>query len=124
MFAGPLAKAADDRAADDKAPAPEANSSTPQKRKGGFRVKVPQSPELTSLPIGYIWEQVAHPRPASRLDYEPQDAGIAGAKMGIEENNAGGRFTGHDYSLDVNTVASLQIRQMIIERSCMVMGTE
>ncbi len=106
VFAGPLAKAADDRADDDKAPAPEANSSTPQKRKGGFRVKVPQSPELTSLPIGYIWEQVAHPRPASRLDYEPQDAGIAGAKMGIEENNAGGRFTGHDYSLDVNTVAS------------------
>ena len=49
---------------------------------------------------------VEHPRPASRLDVEPKDAGIAGAKMAIEENNAGGRFTGHDYSLDVSTVAS------------------
>ncbi len=47
-----------------------------------------------------------HPRPASRLDVEPKNAGVAGAKMGIDENNAGGRFTGHLYSLDTETASS------------------
>jgi len=75
-------------------------------KKGGVRLQLPQSPELAPLPIGYLRETVPHPRPASRLDVEPNDAGIAGAKMAIEENNAGGRFTGHDYELDVSTVAS------------------
>jgi len=73
---------------------------------GGFEVQVPQSPELAQLPIGYLREQVEHPRPASRLDVEPEDIGVAGAEMGIEENNAGGRFTGHAYTLDVETAAS------------------
>ena len=36
----------------------------------------------------------------------PRTPGIAGAKMAIEENNAGGRFIGDVYSLDVSTVAS------------------
>ena len=71
-------------------------------------VQVPQSPPLTPLKIGYLRETLEHPRPASRLDVEPKDAGIAGAKMAIEENNAGGRFTGHDYSLDVSTVSSAE----------------
>jgi ABC transporter substrate binding protein (PQQ-dependent alcohol dehydrogenase system) len=75
-------------------------------KKGGVKFQLPQSPPLASLPIGYLHEEVRHPRPASRLDVEPSDAGVAGAKMAIEENNAGGRFTGHDYVLDVSTVAS------------------
>ena len=58
------------------------------------------------MPIGYIREMVEHPRPASRLDVEPEDAGVAGAKMAIDENNAGGRFLGDFYSLDASTVAS------------------
>jgi ABC transporter substrate binding protein (PQQ-dependent alcohol dehydrogenase system) len=69
-------------------------------------IQVPQSPALAALKIGYLREIGEQPRPASRVDREPKDAGIAGAKMGIEENNAGGRFTGHDYSLDVTTVTS------------------
>ncbi|HZJ12931.1 MAG TPA: ABC transporter substrate-binding protein [Methyloceanibacter sp.] len=77
-------------------------------REGGFTIQVPQSPALVPIKIGYLREMVEHPRPASRLDIEPKDAGIAGAKMAIEENNAGGRFTGHDYSLDVSTVASAE----------------
>ena len=64
-------------------------------------IQVPQSPALTAIKIGYLREMAEHPRPVSRLDVEPKDAGIAGAKMAIEEDNAGGRFTGHDYSLDV-----------------------
>jgi ABC transporter substrate binding protein (PQQ-dependent alcohol dehydrogenase system) len=89
-------------------PAPAAKSDVPKDRDGGFVVQVPQSPPLTPLPIGYLRESVDHPRPASRLDVEPKDAGIAGAKMAVEENNAGGRFTGHHYSLDVSTVSSAE----------------
>ncbi len=73
---------------------------------GGLSVEIPQSPPLTPVPIGYIREVVEHPRPASRVDVEPADAGIAGAKMAIDENNAGGKFVGDLYSLDVATVAS------------------
>ena len=40
------------------------------------------------------------------MDNEPDDAGIAGAKLAIQENNAGGQFTGDLYSLDVRSVAS------------------
>jgi ABC transporter substrate binding protein (PQQ-dependent alcohol dehydrogenase system) len=58
------------------------------------------------VPIGYLREVGEKPRPASRLDVEPRDAGIAGAKMAVEEDNAGGRFLGDFYSLDVSTVSS------------------
>jgi ABC transporter substrate binding protein (PQQ-dependent alcohol dehydrogenase system) len=93
--------------AEDAAPPQAPSAATPsQERDGGVMIQVPQSPALAALKIGYLREMVEHPRPASRLDREPKDAGIAGAKMAIEENNAGGRFTGHDYSLDVTTVTS------------------
>ena len=75
-------------------------------REGGFTVPIPQSPPLRAVPIGYIREVLDLPRPASRLDIEPEDAGIAGAKMAIEENNAGGRFLGDFYSVDAVTAAS------------------
>jgi ABC transporter substrate binding protein (PQQ-dependent alcohol dehydrogenase system) len=61
---------------------------------------------MKPVPVGYIREILDKPRPASRLDVEPIDAGVAGAKMAIEEDNAGGRFLGDLYSLDVSTVAS------------------
>jgi hypothetical protein len=54
-----------------------------QERDGGVMIQVPQSPPLVALKIGYLREMVEHPRPASRLDIEPKDAGIAGAKMAI-----------------------------------------
>ena len=73
---------------------------------GGVSVELPQSPALIPLPIGYIHEVGEHSRPASRVDVEPADAGISGAKMAIDENNAGGKFVGDLYSLDVSTVAS------------------
>ncbi len=61
---------------------------------------------MTPVPIGYVRQIPDHPRPASRMDVEPDNAGIAGAKMAIEENNAGGQFTGDIYSLYTKTVAS------------------
>jgi ABC transporter substrate binding protein (PQQ-dependent alcohol dehydrogenase system) len=73
---------------------------------GGVEFEIPQSPEMMLLPIGYIRETLDHPRPASRLDIDPKDIGIAGAIMGVEENNRGGRFTGHLYKLAVETASS------------------
>jgi ABC transporter substrate binding protein (PQQ-dependent alcohol dehydrogenase system) len=99
LFAAPLAAAEDTRGAKD-------GKQPTQERDGGFGLQVPQSPALTPIAIGYLREEVDHPRPASRLDIEPKDAGIAGAKMAVGENNAGGRFTGHLYSLDDTTVSS------------------
>jgi len=88
-------------------PAWGGDASHPSKeRKGGISLQMPQSPEMLPIEIGYIREDTARPRPASRLDVEPNDAGIAGAKMGIGENNAGGRFMGHFYALDVETASS------------------
>lgn len=77
-----------------------------EQREGGVRFQVPQSPEMVPVDIGYLREEVAAPEPASRLDIEPEDAGIAGAEIGIKENNAGGRFMGHLYNLGVETVSS------------------
>jgi len=83
-----------------------AEDSAKERPPGGINVQIPQSPPLAPLPIGYIRERVDHPRPASRRDIEPKDAGVSGAMMGVEEDNAGGRFTGHAYSLDVRKVGS------------------
>jgi ABC transporter substrate binding protein (PQQ-dependent alcohol dehydrogenase system) len=95
------------RAEDPSAPAAK-DDPAKEKKDGGVMIQVPQSPPLTPVKIGYLRETPERPRPASRLDVEPKDAGVAGAKMAIEENNAGGRFTGHDYSLDVSTVSSAE----------------
>jgi ABC transporter substrate binding protein (PQQ-dependent alcohol dehydrogenase system) len=91
------------RADDPAAPATDGGT---KGKDGGVMIQVPQAPPLEPLKIGYLREVLEHPKPASRVDVEPKDAGIAGAKMAIEEDNAGGRFTGHDYSLDVSTVTS------------------
>src|SRR5262245_18452747 len=88
-------------------PAPAAEDGT-AKKDGGVMLQVPQSPALTPIKIGYLRESPERPRPPPRLHVEPKDAGVAGAKMAIEKNNAGGRFTGHDYSLDVSTVSSAE----------------
>jgi ABC transporter substrate binding protein (PQQ-dependent alcohol dehydrogenase system) len=87
-------------------PADAEDTKPPREREGGFEVQVPQSPALKAIKIGYIREIGDHPRPASRLDVPPDNAGVAGAKMAVEENNAGGRFTGHDYSVEAATVSS------------------
>ena len=102
LAAASLPARAEDAASPDAQSAPKSG----QEKDGGVIIQVPQSPELAALKIGYLREIVEHPRPASRVDKEPKDAGIAGAQMAIEEDNAGGRFTGHDYSLDVSTVSS------------------
>jgi ABC transporter substrate binding protein (PQQ-dependent alcohol dehydrogenase system) len=92
--------------AEDPGATPASKEDGKKEKEGGFSIQLPQSPPLLPVKVGYIRQSHDGPRPASRLDVPPKDAGIAGAKMGTEENNAGGRFTGHDYSLDVKTVSS------------------
>ncbi|ODR98572.1 hypothetical protein AUC68_09200 [Methyloceanibacter methanicus] len=88
-------------------PASAADERGPSRqRDGGFSIRVQQTPEMVPIDIGYLREEVRGPQPASRLDIEPENAGIAGAEMGIKENNAGGRFVGHLYALDVETASS------------------
>ncbi|HWM31002.1 MAG TPA: ABC transporter substrate-binding protein [Methyloceanibacter sp.] len=99
VLMGPAAYAADEPGAED-------TPAWTKPREGGFMVPIPQSPALRPVPIGYLREVVEKPRPASRLDVEPEDAGIAGAQMGLEENNAGGRLLGDNYSLDAVTAHS------------------
>jgi ABC transporter substrate binding protein (PQQ-dependent alcohol dehydrogenase system) len=88
------------------APKDAAQAADKQRPEGGVGFQMQQSPELTPLPVGYLREVTEHPRPASRVDVEPQDAGVAGAKMALDENNAGGKFMGDLYVLDVKTTAS------------------
>jgi ABC transporter substrate binding protein (PQQ-dependent alcohol dehydrogenase system) len=88
----------------------------PRERDGGFELQLPQSPELKAIRIGYLRETGDQPRPASRLDVPPKDAGVAGAKMAVEENNAGGRFTGHDYSIDVSEASSAEEAVAALEK--------
>ena len=86
---------------------PAADTPAAETKPGGFKVEVPQSPTPKNpVPIGYIRQFGDHPRPASRVDAEPSNAGVAGAKLANDENNAGGQFTGEVYSLDVATVGS------------------
>jgi ABC transporter substrate binding protein (PQQ-dependent alcohol dehydrogenase system) len=88
-------------------PAGEAPATDAKRPDGGFSIEVPQSPPARNpVPIGYIREVGDQPRPASRVDVKPTDAGVAGAKMANDENNAGGQFTGELYSLDVSTVTT------------------
>src|SRR5712691_3642239 len=46
-------------------------------------------------------EQRTLPPPLSLLDVPPQDDGIAGARLAINDNNTTGRFVGQEFTLDV-----------------------
>jgi ABC transporter substrate binding protein (PQQ-dependent alcohol dehydrogenase system) len=86
------------------APAASTPPAESPKKEGGVMMQMPQSPPLTPVKIGYIRESADQPRPSSRMDLEPANAGVAGAELAIGENNAGGKFMGDVYSLDVKTV--------------------
>jgi ABC transporter substrate binding protein (PQQ-dependent alcohol dehydrogenase system) len=86
------------------APAASTPAAESPNKEGGVMVQMPQSPPLTPVKIGYIRESADQARPSSRMDLEPANAGVAGAELAIGENNAGGKFMGDVYSLDVKTV--------------------
>ena len=67
--------------------------------------KEPPAPvELTTVPIGYLKQEVKRLIPLSRLTVEPDDLGIGGAEIALKDNNTTGRFTKQAFRLDVERV--------------------
>jgi ABC transporter substrate binding protein (PQQ-dependent alcohol dehydrogenase system) len=61
--------------------------------------------EPDPLRIGYLQQERDLPPALSNLDERPVDEGVAGARLGIEDNNATGKFTGQKFTLEVHTAA-------------------
>ncbi|SDE92542.1 ABC transporter, substrate binding protein, PQQ-dependent alcohol dehydrogenase system [Paracoccus isoporae] len=55
--------------------------------------------------VVYLERQTVRPPVLSNLDERPEDLGIAGARLAVEDNASSGKFLGHDYRLDVLQVA-------------------
>jgi len=53
-----------------------------------------------TIRIGYLGQHVTVHLPHSYLELPPADEGVAGARVGIDDNNTTGRFTGQNFVLD------------------------
>lgn len=58
-----------------------------------------------SVAVTYLRQEVERPPVLSGLDPVPEDLGLAGAELAQRDNVSTGRFLGHDYSLEVVSVA-------------------
>lgn len=58
-----------------------------------------------AVPVVWLEVQAEAPPTLSNLDPVPEDDGLAGARLGLADNAAGGRFLGHDYALEEIIVA-------------------
>ena len=65
----------------------------------------PLAGDVTTVPIGYLKQEVKRGIPLSRLNVEPKDIGIAGGEIALKDNNTTGRFTKQSFSLEVEHVA-------------------
>jgi ABC transporter substrate binding protein (PQQ-dependent alcohol dehydrogenase system) len=64
----------------------------------------PVSARIT-IPMTYLRQEIEAPPVLSNLDPIPEDLGIAGAELALRDTKTTGSFMGHDYSLDVVSVA-------------------
>jgi ABC transporter substrate binding protein (PQQ-dependent alcohol dehydrogenase system) len=64
----------------------------------------PVAAEVTTVPIGYLKQEVKKLIPLSRLNVEPDDLGIAGAEIALKDNNTTGKFTKQKFTLEVEDV--------------------
>jgi ABC transporter substrate binding protein (PQQ-dependent alcohol dehydrogenase system) len=62
-----------------------------------------QSPAVVH--VGYLAQSVKRLPPQPYLDPSPPDEGLAGARLGIDDDNTTGRFTGQNFVLDDSTVS-------------------
>ena len=58
-----------------------------------------------TVQIGWLSQPVKRTLPLSYLDQPPEDEGIAGARLGIADNNTTGHFTGQSFGLVERVVA-------------------
>lgn len=61
-------------------------------------IKAQQDP--LAVPILYIARDIPEPIPLSLLDEPPEDNGVTGARLGLNDNQTTGGFLGHDYSME------------------------
>ena len=54
----------------------------------------------TTVRIAYLGQHIAQKLPSSFMETPPQDDGIAGARVGVEDDNTTGRFTAQNFVLD------------------------
>jgi ABC transporter substrate binding protein (PQQ-dependent alcohol dehydrogenase system) len=54
----------------------------------------------TTIHVAYLGQHFPQKLPSSFMEAPPQDDGIAGARLGIVDNNTTGRFTGQSFVLD------------------------
>jgi len=64
----------------------------------------PTSAEVTTVPIGYLKQEVKKLIPLSRLNVEPENLGIAGAEIALKDNNTTGKFTKQRFTLEAENV--------------------
>jgi ABC transporter substrate binding protein (PQQ-dependent alcohol dehydrogenase system) len=61
-----------------------------------------------TLRMGFLTEAIKRQAPEPYLDAPPADEGVAGARLGIDDDNTTGRFTGQQFALQEETVASAE----------------
>lgn len=80
-----------------------------QMRSSGLALvlSVVSAPALAGItvPMVYLRQEVEAPPVLSNLDPIPEDRGIAGAQLALVDSRTTGGFMGHDYTLDVVSVA-------------------
>ena len=64
-----------------------------------------QAQEVKRIRIAYISQVVERPPRLSNLDLPPEDEGIAGGRVAVEDNNTTGRFLKQEFSLKAAAVA-------------------
>lgn len=60
----------------------------------------PESTDAATVRIAYLGQRTTQRIPSSFLDAPPPDEGVAGARVGVADDNTTGRFTGQDFVLD------------------------
>ena len=93
-----------------QAAAPTANDpaqSDPAAPSGGKDAAAAGQQDVQEIRILYLKQQRDKDPPLSLLDLPPSDDGIAGAKLGIADNNTTGKFTRQNFVLDVAESASV-----------------
>ena len=74
---------------------------------GGAAAPAPTAPAaaaqkpVINIAIAYLRQTRDRPLPLSLLDLPPGDEGVAGAKLGVVDNNTTGRFLNQSFKLDV-----------------------
>jgi ABC transporter substrate binding protein (PQQ-dependent alcohol dehydrogenase system) len=63
-----------------------------------------QAQQQVEVPIAYLAQQAKSLPPLSLVDQPTTDNGLMGARLGIEDNNTTGKFTGQHFSLNESIV--------------------